>query len=198
MNPTPTDATTTHPATPSTPDPSAQALHPSAATDSSAPQAQPAGISRGPSPRPTLDALVRLVDAERDRLAARAAIQMEINFIQTSLAHLTGPQELREGNTPAPRERKLSKKDEAEFQLLVRSGVKLCHPALVHPARVDLATTIYRELEETYFQGDLEKLWTFLRTSQARLAAVPAPAPAPGEERAEFLRTVDRILEAVP
>lgn len=194
---TPTNATTTHPSTPSAPDPSTQELHPSEAVDSSAPQAQAAVNPRETSPRPKLDALVKLVDAGRDHLAERAAIQMEINFLRTCMAQLTCPQDIRAGSTPAPQERKLSKKDEAEFQLLVRSGVKLCHPALVHPARIDLATTIFRELEETYFQGDLEKLWTFLRASQARLAAIPAPVPAPGGERAEILRILKNIDEAL-
>lgn len=72
----------------------------------------------------------------------------------------------------------------------------MCHPAMVHQARTELATRIYQEFYKVYRQSDLDALWDFLRSSCAQLQAIPAPPPGEGEERASIEMTLKKIREA--
>jgi hypothetical protein len=126
-------------------------------------------------------------------LTRKSLIDMEIQYLDSLLVDLKARQADPNYDAPEPPERELSPYDEDEFQLLAYSGIKMCHPAMVHPARTELATRIYEELYRVYRQGDLDALWDFLSSSHAQLKAIPAPPPGEGEERACIETTLQKI-----
>lgn len=129
-------------------------------------------------------------------LARGGVIHLEIDYIEHCLAYSQALDADPKYDAPEPPERSLSQYDEDEFQFLAHSGVKMCHPAMVHPARAELATRIYQEFYKVYRQSDLDALWDFLRSSHAQLQAIPAPPPGEGEERASIEMTLKKIREA--
>lgn len=129
-------------------------------------------------------------------LARRGVIYLEIDYLERCLAYSQALDADPKHGAAKPPERKLSQYDEDEFQFLAHSGVKMCHPAMVHPARTELATRIYQEFYKVYRQSDLDALWDFLRSSHAQLQAIPAPPPGEGEERASIEMTLKKIREA--
>jgi hypothetical protein len=156
-----------------------------------------------PSPPSTLEELTfndSTLEELRDELeitslslTRKCLIDMEVQYLENILAAINARRADPNYDAPEPPERELSQYDEDEFQLLAYSGIKMCHPAMVHPARTELATRIYEELYRVYRQGDLDALWDFLRSSHAQLRAIPAPPPGEGEEGASIEGTLHRI-----
>ena len=163
-----------------------QTLPETATTDLGAKRARTQTPPNASSPQPTFEALMALYHRTSNLLARGGVIHLEIDYLERCLAHSQALEADPNYAAAKPPERKLSQYDEDEFQFLAHSGVKMLHPAMVHPARTELATGIYQEFYKVYRQSDLDALWDFLSSSHAQLQAIPAPPPGEGEERASM------------
>lgn len=160
-------------------------------------------LPNDPSPHPalaelpfddfTLEELRNKLEITSRSLTRKSLVCMEVKYLTNLLNYLNAREADPNYDAPKPPERKLSQYDEDEFQLLAYSGIQMCHPAMGHPARTELATRIYEEFYEVYRQGDLDALWDFLHSSHTQLKAIPAPPPSEGEERASIVMTLQKI-----
>jgi hypothetical protein len=180
-----------------------QTLPETAPAEASANPTQTERPPNDPSPKPTLEEL-RYEDSTLEELrndleitsrslTRKSLIEMEVQYLKNILAYLTAREANPNYDAAKPPERELSQYDEDEFQLLAYSGIQMCHPAMVHPARTELATKIYEEFYKVYRQSDLDALWDFLHSSHTQLKAIPAPPPSEDEERASIVMTLQKI-----
>lgn len=142
------------------------------------------------TPQPTLESLKARYHRRKCLVARGVVLLMEIEYLKHHTAYHQAREQDPNHDAPEPPIRQLSQYDEDEFQFLAHSGVKMCHPIFVHPARTKLATRIYREFYQIYAKCDLDALWSFLRTSHARLQAIPLPPIDESDER----RTIEQAL----
>ena len=149
-----------------------------------------------PSAPPALETLMEKLDRATRWHARKGVRRMEIKYLDKLLSYYEARKANPDQEIPKPLERKLSQYDEDEFQFLAHAGMKMFHPAMVHPARTELATRIYEEFYNVYRQGDLDAIWNFLRLSHAQLQAIPAQQPGEGEQRASIEMTLKNIREA--
>ena len=172
---------------------SRQALPEAAPTEAATNLTQTEHPRNDPSAPPALETLMEKLDRATRWHARKGVRRMEIKYLDKLLSYYEARKANPDQEIPKPRERELSQYDEDEFQFLAHAGMKMFHPAMVHPARTELATRIYEEFYNVYRQGDLDALWDFLRSNQAQLQAIPAPPAGEGEERSSIETTLQKI-----